>query len=839
MFYAAANPVPEVVNNVFTRCGVGIRIPNGANGNEIRFNDIFSDAQNPIWIWNGQNLDPVNVGEGNIREEPQFVGNHDYHLTGDSPCLNTGSDDLIDIIDGSRSDMGAYGAHEGVAKVFSFVRPNEVHWWGSLPANQHPDVYLNYYYPMAGVKVLVGATAAQYDFTMGEGNVFRAAQGASIETANSLISFVGTAAAPVIFTSQDAQGWAGIKLGDAGANQRNVLTFCNISNAVNGVWTAGVYATLTTCNFTNCTAGVNCGWQNGNQYVVVNGCGFSNCDYGIQAFGNYVDADGCLIEDCETGLAAWWPGGGGQIASATDCEFDDCDLGIYVANANANITNCQVHDGIEGIRVFIPIGTTFLNGCEVNGNTSFGVRVENGPSSVSLNQCDVHHNNFGLWISGATVISTFNDYFSNLFEGVYMMNSMGWFKEDHIYDNDLALNAAAGMYCFNSDPFLKRLKITDNYGYGILSAGGSDPVLDQGAMGNTGYNRIRNNGLVAPLVRLARAEIWMDNMSMVELNFGRNDIYDDLNDVYVFRQAMPAAPIQAQMNYWGPLGPQAGNFSPQGLVNFMPWDANPNVLDDAEEWAAADTFLTLGVGALADSAWEDAANIFWDIVTDYPESRAAVYSLSRLRFCAQQIDGIDQNFSDALDGLPRRVRNEAYLTQLERTQNLVLQDLGDFEQATRRIRAQMRNAACREDSVVFAIDLELALIREEAGDGNHNDAAEEHGRERLARLGMMLEGKSWEETDPNYVPASIALLSSYPNPFNSSATISFTLGEAGAVQVAVYDLSGREVSTLFDSRLTEGRHEFHWNANGLAAGVYIARVTAANSSSDLKLLLIR
>ena len=54
--------------------------------------------------------------------------------------------------------------------------------------------------------------------------------------------------------------------------------------------------------------------------------------------------------------------------------------------------------------------------------------------------------------------------------------------------------------------------------------------------------------------------------------------------------------------------------------------------------------------------------------------------------------------------------------------------------------------------------------------------------------------------------ASFALLPNYPNPFNPSTQISFSLAKYGATSLHVYDLLGREVATLVDKPMSQGSH---------------------------------
>lgn len=82
-------------------------------------------------------------------------------------------------------------------------------------------------------------------------------------------------------------------------------------------------------------------------------------------------------------------------------------------------------------------------------------------------------------------------------------------------------------------------------------------------------------------------------------------------------------------------------------------------------------------------------------------------------------------------------------------------------------------------------------------------------------------------------------LSAYPNPFNPTTTISFSLPSAGFVELIVYDLTGREVSTLLSGMKNAGQHNVVWNANGLPSGIYFARMQTGDVTQVRKLVLMK
>jgi hypothetical protein len=82
-------------------------------------------------------------------------------------------------------------------------------------------------------------------------------------------------------------------------------------------------------------------------------------------------------------------------------------------------------------------------------------------------------------------------------------------------------------------------------------------------------------------------------------------------------------------------------------------------------------------------------------------------------------------------------------------------------------------------------------------------------------------------------------LSSYPNPFNSSITIRYSLREPSTVSIEIYDLLGRRIDNLPQGRQQAGNHQIIWQANSLSSGVYFYRIRGKNYSDAREMLLLK
>ncbi|HEX2982458.1 MAG TPA: T9SS type A sorting domain-containing protein [Ignavibacteriales bacterium] len=91
----------------------------------------------------------------------------------------------------------------------------------------------------------------------------------------------------------------------------------------------------------------------------------------------------------------------------------------------------------------------------------------------------------------------------------------------------------------------------------------------------------------------------------------------------------------------------------------------------------------------------------------------------------------------------------------------------------------------------------------------------------------------------NPIVTDYELEQNYPNPFNPETNISVVLPKSGYVKLTVYDLTGREISKLYQGELTSGRHNFKFSGSALSSGIYFYRLESAGLTQTKKMLLLK
>jgi L-ascorbate metabolism protein UlaG (beta-lactamase superfamily) len=88
-------------------------------------------------------------------------------------------------------------------------------------------------------------------------------------------------------------------------------------------------------------------------------------------------------------------------------------------------------------------------------------------------------------------------------------------------------------------------------------------------------------------------------------------------------------------------------------------------------------------------------------------------------------------------------------------------------------------------------------------------------------------------------PLNFRLYQSYPNPFNPSTTISFSIPSSSFVTLKIYDINGREVAALVSEQLASGNYSRKWNALNMPSGVYFYRLQAGEFTNTKKFVLLK
>lgn len=108
------------------------------------------------------------------------------------------------------------------------------------------------------------------------------------------------------------------------------------------------------------------------------------------------------------------------------------------------------------------------------------------------------------------------------------------------------------------------------------------------------------------------------------------------------------------------------------------------------------------------------------------------------------------------------------------------------------------------------------------------------------RMGDNTEWELVQADRPETVlPTVTELHQNYPNPFNATTNISFDLASASNVNLRVYDITGRLVTTLVDGQMDAGAHMVAWDGSGVSSGVYFYKLVAGDYTTTKAMNLLK
>ena len=110
--------------------------------------------------------------------------------------------------------------------------------------------------------------------------------------------------------------------------------------------------------------------------------------------------------------------------------------------------------------------------------------------------------------------------------------------------------------------------------------------------------------------------------------------------------------------------------------------------------------------------------------------------------------------------------------------------------------------------------------------------------ENAKQIEYIISNKSHESEE--LAPEQYQLYSLYPNPFNPSLNIHFSLATPGNINISVYNSNGQEVeSVLKNEYLQVGNYNFSWDAGKNPSGLYFVKLESKNFTSVKKALFLK
>ncbi len=96
-----------------------------------------------------------------------------------------------------------------------------------------------------------------------------------------------------------------------------------------------------------------------------------------------------------------------------------------------------------------------------------------------------------------------------------------------------------------------------------------------------------------------------------------------------------------------------------------------------------------------------------------------------------------------------------------------------------------------------------------------------------------------DEIKVTIVPTQAKLYQNFPNPYNPTTTITYEIPKTDVVNLKVYDILGKEITTLVNQEMQAGIHTVNFDANQLSGGIYFYKITAGSFSEVKRMMLVK
>ncbi len=541
-------------------------------------------------------------------------------------------------------------------------------------------------------------------------------------------------------------------------------------------------------------------------------------------------------------------------------QFEDCEYGLKLTRLTSVILdNTSFSECETGIFCYAVTDVSLLS-TDPSADKAVFSKNEYGLIILSADEDDpetiydytfADNSEIGLWIEDSrfNIGGTFTqpDIYTEIgacsftSNGTALNASLGSADESVITHSSFTDNNDDALFIAEMNLRINQNTISDNGRQGIWGYRGGFADVRANTVSNNGGTEILGSGSVFINMRQTEHE---DRNIVTDTGFDPiiipsiPDFWDpDEMDVYVIARSDLGREVDVTGN----------EFTPHPSIH--PERYYPSVRDfifDGRAFSAQELF-DAGLAAYGYSVYTTAKNNFTNLVTSYPESNEAVASLIYFLYIASKTDKDYKAMRQELNALVSKDYPDLY-KEKERVVTESFMYEKNYIEAIARLEEVIIEPDTRIDSVMALADQGYCYVQlAESGTRAlpnkctvKTKTIEEY-LEYMKSLRMFLNGDAESSQAPAYV---FALDANYPNPFNPTTTISYSIPKDDKVVLKVYNIKGQLVKTLVNDHLEAGKHKVVWNGDNqigknASSGIYLYRLESGGKSKAQKMLLLK
>jgi hypothetical protein len=501
-----------------------------------------------------------------------------------------------------------------------------------------------------------------------------------------------------------------------------------------------------------------------------------------------------------------------------------------------------------------------------------GIQFNSG-SSGNVQYCNINNAYIGIFCNGSSPTIQHNTLNNISSIGIYLYNTSPSLFYNTIQGSSSSYGSI-GIKCEEySSPYLAHNTIR-YFTTGINTYRYSSPIFSESSY-YEGHNKIVRTNTAIYGWYYSSPWVGQDGYP-----WGYN--YIDSASTY-FVEAAWYCNIKAENNWWGTSSPSSSKFNAvsSSSIDYYPYLTSvpsfsirgtdtfastsvPIYLKKASGFNSAGLEYNSSSSLFEDEAlkaamqyefekdYVSAFDIYEKVFKKEPSTTKGRYALVRLGDCFFKLDrkGIAEYISGISESYKSRTKDEITVLTLDLINRELLKNK-EYEKAADNMKKIKNDYAINseiEKSTLYGLySLYINCIKDTVtAKYYYAELKQKYAEDRLVNDCAVLLGNSigkLEEKDNRnnneLITDTELQITNFPNPFNPTTTISYTLPQAGAVQIKIYDILGREVAKLVDEQKSAGKYTVQWNGSNYASGVYFYSVTFNNQSLYKKMLLIK
>ena len=447
-----------------------------------------------------------------------------------------------------------------------------------------------------------------------------------------------------------------------------------------------------------------------------------------------------------------------------------------------------------------------------------------------------------IHINGADDVTISNVTVSNAaYAGVKAESSQGLEIKNSTFQDGLL----DGAYIDASDAVILDSRFEDNDHWGVGVRGNS--TADFGLQDNDHPSVIKGNDIGINVYGSSFATLGDETIN--SSGFSKSSVYNNTT----YDAKITSATLIAEETWWGSDPPNLSKFLDYGTFIYADWLSSPVVtrMDAPDDVVEFDT-LSISMRYVG-SPGTGSANVFtgtMDVETTSLNALSRTEMVRHLRKLWSQdedaamllVNSLRQNQSSE----HQRLADLFYLQYQASEGNLVSATaIGSDLLEKPDLSADDKDFVYRRlyhlnlySGEVDEAERLLASLVNLATEDSETESLVEEFQTKVGRA-PVLQTTSVEADRESFEIASASAVANYPNPFNPTTEIRFTLAEGTDVTLTVYDVTGRIVAELFNGSLGAGDQRITWDASGFPSGTYLYRLVAGDHVQTKSMILMK